>query len=46
MRERMCATTSSLNLSDQAASFVPSQFDPRRTRARYTGHDIATIIAA
>jgi hypothetical protein len=25
---------------------VPSQFDPERTRARYTGQDIATIIAA
>ncbi len=26
--------------------FVPSQFDPRRTRVRYTGQDIATMIAA
>jgi hypothetical protein len=26
--------------------FVPSQFDPERTRARYTGQDIAIIIAA
>jgi hypothetical protein len=25
---------------------VPSQFDPERTRPRYTGQDIATMIAA
>jgi hypothetical protein len=46
MRERMCSATSSFELSDQAASVVPSQLDPRRTRARYTGQDIATMIAA
>jgi hypothetical protein len=31
---------------DQAASFVSSHFDPERTKARYTGQDIATMIAA
>jgi hypothetical protein len=31
---------------DQAASFVPSHFELERTSARYTGHDIATMIAA
>jgi len=25
---------------------VPFQFDPERTKARYTGQDIATMIAA
>jgi hypothetical protein len=31
---------------DQAASYVSIQFDLERTSARYTGQDIATIIAA
>jgi hypothetical protein len=31
---------------DKAASFVSGQIDLKRTMARYTGQDIATMIAA